>query len=63
MHNLACCQYAAGRPLKLRELRSETGRDGMTIGSVLTTLQRSALVVKPPPPLGKGLRGGLLVDR
>lgn len=45
--------YAAGRPLKLRELRSATGRDGMAIGSVLTKLQRSALVVKPPPPLGK----------
>lgn len=45
--------YAAGRPLKLRELRSETGRDGMAIGSVLAKLQASKLVDKVPPPAGK----------
>ena len=45
--------YAAGRPLKLRELTQETGRDGMAIGSVLTKLQVSKLVDKVPPPDGK----------
>ena len=45
--------YAAGRPLKLRELTQKTGRDGMAIGSVLVKLQRNALVAELPPALGK----------
>lgn len=45
--------YAAGRPLKKRDLLSETGRDGIAIGSVLAKRQRSALVAKLPPPLAK----------